>query len=91
MDRERPSPRLCIFPSKPLYPRAGEVTPLSQAHEMMYPHLVIVGTRGPQPSQNISFLTGFYLSSPFGCVSLGHFLILQIVKIIFLESKHCKT
>ena len=48
-----------IFPSKPLCPRAVEVMPVSQADEMMSPHLGIIRTRWPQPSQNISFLTAF--------------------------------
>lgn len=50
---------LDIFRSKPLCPHAVEVMPVSQADEMMSPHLGIIGTRWPQPSQNISFLTAF--------------------------------
>lgn len=57
--RNRGCSHLCLFPSNPLRPHAVEVMPLSQADEMMYPSLGIIGTGWPQPSQHISFLTAF--------------------------------
>lgn len=81
------SPHLCIFPDKPLCPRATVISS-SPADEMMYPSLEIIGTRWLQPSQNISFFNCFSISSTLGCISLGYFLILRIVKIIFWELWH---
>lgn len=47
------------FLAKPPCPQAVEVTPSSPADEMLDLSLGIIGTRRPQPSQNISLLTAF--------------------------------